>query len=128
MMKRKLKASALFMVMVLLLTGCYAKLPDIENHELDDTYRSDATVYNTLYSSEVTNLNYLVTSSPVDTVITANVIDALVDYDNEGNNGRYGLSKLMVERIFSHISYSITSVLSAAARPLSSGRADGRPP
>ncbi|SDA57571.1 peptide/nickel transport system substrate-binding protein [Butyrivibrio sp. INlla18] len=85
MMKRKLKASALFMVMVLLLTGCYAKLPDIENHELDDAYRSDATVYNTLYSSEVTNLNYLVTSSPVDTVITANVIDALVDYDNEGN-------------------------------------------
>ena len=85
MMKRKLKASALFMVMVLLLTGCYAKLPDIENHTLDDAYRSDAVVYNTLYASEVTNLNYLVTSSPVDTVITANVIDALVDYDNEGN-------------------------------------------
>ncbi|SFC26106.1 peptide ABC transporter substrate-binding protein [Butyrivibrio sp. YAB3001] len=69
----------------ILFTGCSYKLPDLENHTLDDAYREDAKVYRTLYSSEVVNLNYLVTSSSVDTAICANVIDALVDYDEYGN-------------------------------------------
>ena len=79
-----LKSISILMCFVLL-TGCYGKLPDLENHILEDAFSEDAVVFRTLYSAEVVNLNYLVTGSSVDTAICANVIDALVDYDNKGN-------------------------------------------
>jgi len=49
--------------------------------------QSDQTfsTYRTLYSSEVSTLNYLVTSSANDYAITANIVDSLVDYDQFGN-------------------------------------------
>lgn len=40
--------------------------------------------YTTLYSSEVTTLNYLVTSTTNEFAIAANVIDTLVEYDQYG--------------------------------------------
>lgn len=46
---------------------------------------SDDVVYSTLYSSEVTTLNYLVTGSANDQSVGANVIDTLVEYDSYGN-------------------------------------------
>ena len=85
MRKNCLVKSISIILSVVLLTGCYGKLPDIENHILEDAYSEDAVVFRTLYSAEVVNLNYLVTSTNVDTAICANVIDALVDYDNKGN-------------------------------------------
>lgn len=42
-------------------------------------------VYRTLYSSEVTTLNYLVTSQSNETAVTYNVVDCLVEYDPYGN-------------------------------------------
>lgn len=45
----------------------------------------DPVTFRTLYSSEVETLNYLVSYSAVDTALSANVIDALVDYDSYGS-------------------------------------------
>ncbi len=42
-------------------------------------------VYRTLYGSEVTTLNYLVTNQSNETSITFNVVDCLVEYDSHGN-------------------------------------------
>lgn len=44
-----------------------------------------ASVYRELYASEVTTLNYLVTSSENEYSIGANVVDCLVEYDQYGN-------------------------------------------
>ena len=49
------------------------------------TAAQDAKVYRTLYSSEVTTLNYLTTSSTNEYAIGANVVDCLVEYDCYGN-------------------------------------------
>jgi len=46
---------------------------------------ADESVYTTLYSGEVTTLNYLVTGTTNDFALAANVIDTLVEYDNFGN-------------------------------------------
>ncbi|MBN2794326.1 MAG: peptide ABC transporter substrate-binding protein [Clostridia bacterium] len=50
---------------------------------LDITY-SDNQVYKTVYSGEVTTLNYLVTSTTAEFGFAANFIDTLVDYDSYG--------------------------------------------
>lgn len=41
--------------------------------------------FNTLYASEVTTLNYLITTQENEMAIAANVIDCLVEYDSYGN-------------------------------------------
>ena len=85
-MRKKLLKLLTPMIMVsVIFSGCAGELPDIENHILESDYGADAKVFRTIYSAEVQNLNYLVTSSAVDTAICANVIDALVDYDSLGN-------------------------------------------
>ena len=42
-------------------------------------------VYRTLYASEVTTLNYLITGSTNELTIATNVVDCLVEYDSYGN-------------------------------------------
>ena len=42
-------------------------------------------VYSSLYASEVTTLNYLITTQENEMSIAANVVDCLVEYDNYGN-------------------------------------------
>lgn len=79
------RTALLLLPLPLLFSGCGNDLPNLESPVIRDAYREDASVFRTLYSAEVANLNYLVTSSTVDTAICANVIDALVDYDSEGN-------------------------------------------
>ena len=44
-----------------------------------------SSVYRTLYSSEVTTLNYLTSGSTNDWSIGANVVDSLIEYDKYGN-------------------------------------------
>ena len=44
----------------------------------------DKVTYTTLYSSEVTTLNYLITSTTNEFAIAANLIDTLVEYDMYG--------------------------------------------
>ena len=46
---------------------------------------AETKAYRTLYSSEVTTLNYLTTSSTNEYAIGANVVDCLVEYDCYGN-------------------------------------------
>lgn len=85
-MKRNRKIfSVLLCVLMLFSGGCsFYRLPDLENHNLDDFYKEDSAVYRTLYSSEIMNLNYLESGALADNVICANVIDSLVDYDCYG--------------------------------------------
>jgi len=59
---------------VLMLTACMAGAGMAEENTL-----------NTLYSSEISTLNYLTTSTTKDFAISANVIDTLVEYDRFGN-------------------------------------------
>ena len=42
-------------------------------------------VYRTLYTGEITTLNYLYTSTTNEFALAANVIDTLVEYDQYGN-------------------------------------------
>ncbi len=51
----------------------------------DPAAPSADTVYNTLYASEVTTLNYLITGQTNELSIAANVVDCLVEYDSYGN-------------------------------------------
>ncbi len=44
----------------------------------------ETTAYRTLYSGEITSLNYLTTSTTVEFAVAANVIDTLVEYDKYG--------------------------------------------
>lgn len=53
--------------------------------ESDEEEESSPVTYRTLYSGEVTTLNYLITSTTNDYAISANIIDCLVDYDQYGN-------------------------------------------
>ena len=46
---------------------------------------AEPSVYRTLYSSEVTTLNYLTSGSTNDWSIGANVVDSLIEYDKYGN-------------------------------------------
>ena len=46
---------------------------------------ADEQVYRSLYSSEVTTMNYLVSSTTYELVVGANTIDSLVENDTYGN-------------------------------------------
>lgn len=59
---------------MLLITACMASAGMAEE-----------TALNTLYSSEISTLNYLTTSTTKDFAVSANVIDTLVEYDRYGN-------------------------------------------
>lgn len=59
---------------MLLITACMASVGMAEE-----------TALNTLYSSEISTLNYLTTSTTKDFAVSANVIDTLVEYDRYGN-------------------------------------------
>jgi len=61
---------------LLLTSGCFRTSKVVENEE---------SIYRLLYSSEVSTLNYLVTSSSHEIRVGANVIDTLVEYDSFGN-------------------------------------------
>ena len=45
---------------------------------------SETDTYRTLYSGEITSLNYLITSTTNEFAVAANIIDTLVEYDNYG--------------------------------------------
>lgn len=86
MKKHRSLVSICLSVLMLSISACsFYKLPDLENHDLDEFYRDDSDVFRTLYSSETMSLNYLDASALIDNVICANVVDTLVDFDNNGN-------------------------------------------
>lgn len=74
-MKKRLVTLGLCLTMVVsLFSGCGKKESG-----------ADSAKYRSLYTGEVTTLNYLVTSTTNDFQISANIIDTLVEYDSYGN-------------------------------------------
>ena len=80
---KRLTALVLASAMTLALAACGG---DKDPSGSKDPGQADGkAVYRTLYSSEVTTLNYLVTSQSNETAVTYNVVDCLVEYDPYGN-------------------------------------------
>jgi len=86
---KRLLALALALVMVLALTACGgSNAPAAADPTQQPTAAAPVTenaVFRSLYASEVTTLNYLITTQENEMTIAANVIDCLVEYDNLGN-------------------------------------------
>ena len=83
---KKLLCFMLAMVMVLAMTACGG---NTETAEPTDAPAAPAVaenaVFRKLYASEVTTLNYLITTQENEMTIAANVVDCLVEYDSYGN-------------------------------------------
>ena len=89
---KRLLALVLALIMVLGMTGCgsdaEAEATTAAAEAAEGTVEApvaESTVYRSLYASEVTTLNYLITTQENEMTIAANVIDCLVEYDNLGN-------------------------------------------
>ena len=85
-MKRFL-AFALALTMVFALAACGDKSGATDSTAAAPTAAAvtENAVYRTLYASEVTTLNYLITGQTNELNIAANVVDCLVEYDSYGN-------------------------------------------
>lgn len=93
-MRKRLLALLLALVMLVALCACGGeKTPsgDEPNNSASQSGTADApvaitenAVFRTLYASEVTTLNYLITTQDNEMSILANVIDCLVEYDAYG--------------------------------------------
>ena len=91
---KKIIALLLALALCLSLVACGNKAGDDKKPEesnpapsQDVEYNPEVskdTVFNTLYASEVTTLNYLITTQNNEMSIIANVIDCLVEYDSYG--------------------------------------------
>lgn len=77
-MKRVL---VMVLVVAMLLVGCNTTPPATTTPPTTTKKSADFT---TVYSGELTSLNYLVTSTTNDQTVAANAVDGLVEYDNFG--------------------------------------------
>ena len=89
---KRLIALMLTLVMALSLAACGgdstpsdSKAPDSSPSDSQSGDVAGEAVYRTLYSGEVTTLNYLITGTTNELTIATNVVDCLVEYDNYGN-------------------------------------------
>lgn len=87
---KRLLAALLALVMVFAMTACggtteEAAPADDNAVQATEAAVAEDAVYRSLYASEVTTLNYLITTQENEMSIAANVIDSLVEYDNLGN-------------------------------------------
>ena len=87
---KRLLAFALALTMVFALAACGGKSGTTDSTATAGTTPTAAAVtenavYRTLYASEVTTLNYLITGQTNELNIAANVVDCLVEYDSYGN-------------------------------------------
>ena len=85
---RQMLALVLAMVMVFALAACGGNAQPAETAAPQTEAAApvaENAVYRALYASEVTTLNYLITTQENEMKIAANVVDCLVEYDNLGN-------------------------------------------
>ena len=87
---KRLLAIALALTMVFALAACGGNSGAADSTVAGSTPAQAAAVtenavYRTLYASEVTTLNYLITGQTNELTIAANVVDCLVEYDSCGN-------------------------------------------
>ena len=86
---KRLFALLLALVMVFAMTACGSETAEAPAADAAETAAAPAVaedaVYRSLYASEVTTLNYLITTQENEMSIAANVVDCLVEYDNLGN-------------------------------------------
>ena len=84
---RQIVALLLALAMVSALTACGkpkpVEIPPLHTEAAAPV--AENAVYRALYASEVTTLNYLITTQENEMKIAANVVDCLVEYDNLGN-------------------------------------------
>ena len=88
---KRLFALLLALVMVLGLAACGGKTETAAPSDAAQAPTAAApavaqeAIFSKLYASEVTTLNYLITTQENEMTIAANVVDCLVEYDNLGN-------------------------------------------
>ena len=86
---RRILALVLAMVMVFALAACGGNSetaePNAAPAATDAPAVAENAVFRKLYASEVTTLNYLITTQENEMTIAANVVDCLVEYDSFGN-------------------------------------------
>ena len=70
---------SLVLVLMITFTGCINKKTDSLEKK-----GSKSQEFRTVYSGEITTLNYLVTSSTIEFGLAANLVDTLIDYDRYG--------------------------------------------
>ncbi len=94
-MKRILSLALVLVLILTAFTGCAnnstdepdqsAVTPSPSNNDTTPTEPPAAEqVYNTIYSGELTTLNYLITASENEFAIASNLVDSLIDYDQYG--------------------------------------------
>ncbi|MGM9590193.1 MAG: peptide ABC transporter substrate-binding protein [Faecousia sp.] len=86
---KKLVAALLALLLVLGMTACGGNAEVTESNAAPAATEAAAVtenaVFRKLYASEVTTLNYLITTQENEMTIAANVVDCLVEYDSFGN-------------------------------------------
>ena len=90
---KRLLAALLALTMVLAMAACGSGSGSAETTAAGSSTTpaqaaepvTEEAVYRTLYASEVTTLNYLITGQTNELTIAANVVDCLVEYDSYGN-------------------------------------------
>ena len=69
---------AMMLAIMIVLAGCRGKTDKASGKE------GEIVEYSTVYSGEITTLNYLVTASQNEFALAANMVDSLIDYDKYG--------------------------------------------
>lgn len=86
---KKLLSVMLALAMVLGMTACSGNTATTEPTAAVEAATAPAVaenaVFRKLYASEVTTLNYLITTQENEMIVAANVVDCLVEYDSYGN-------------------------------------------
>ncbi len=86
-MFKRFTALAIVLVLVLCLAACgnSSSSSDGGSSTSDENIVTENAIFRTLYSGEVSTLNYLITGTTNELEICANVVDCLVEYDSYGN-------------------------------------------
>lgn len=83
------KIIALLLILTIIITGCSPKAPKPTKEDVGEVIDGDDNIadlqeYRTVYSGEITTLNYLTTSTTSEFAVAANLVDTLIDYDEYG--------------------------------------------